>query len=160
MRDHRICAQMTTLNEGLQQTWYHGRVASVGDTVHKFTPNLAIYFNNAFESAAALTNQLRAMLRPPGILGTKTSPTLEDVTSSFSAYQIARFPWVLEQYKLSHWYLMFITWDTWILKWNDRLLSRIIPDSALMKQVLESFKGVGRLEFLKDAEKGEGVGHF
>lgn len=160
MWDHRIRAKMTTLEQGVQQTWYHGRVVLVGDTVHKFTPNLAIGFNNAFESAAALTNQLHAMLHSPAILGTKTSPTLEDITKAFLAYKNARFPRVLEQYKLSHWHLRFITWNTWILKWNDKLLSRITPNSAMMKQVLEPFKGVGRLEFLKIPKREKGWGAF
>lgn len=160
MWDHRIRAKMTTLDEGIQQTWYHGRVVLVGDAVHKFTPNLANGFNNAFESAAALTNQLHAMLHSPTISGTETSPTLEDITTAFSAYKKARFPRVLEQYKLSHWHLRFITWNTWITKWNNKLFSRIIPESAMMKQVLEPFKGVGRLEFLKMPKREKGWGAF
>ncbi|KAL4981505.1 hypothetical protein BDW68DRAFT_192893 [Aspergillus falconensis] len=49
----------TLLEEGLFQTWHHGRIVCLGDSVSKMTPNMAQGANTAIEGAAALANTLR-----------------------------------------------------------------------------------------------------
>ncbi|KAL5336889.1 hypothetical protein BJX70DRAFT_409554 [Aspergillus crustosus] len=49
----------TLLEEGLLQTWHHGRIVCVGDSVSKMTPNIAQGANTAIEGAASLANALR-----------------------------------------------------------------------------------------------------
>ncbi|KAL4886087.1 hypothetical protein BJY04DRAFT_213623 [Aspergillus karnatakaensis] len=51
----------THLQEGVFDTWSRGRITCIGDTVFKFTPNLAQGANLCIESAAALANTLHGI---------------------------------------------------------------------------------------------------
>ncbi|KAL4981578.1 hypothetical protein BDW68DRAFT_183353 [Aspergillus falconensis] len=51
----------TECQEGLLSIWSFGRIACIGDTVFKLTPNLGIGANLCIESAAALANTLQQL---------------------------------------------------------------------------------------------------
>lgn len=48
------------------------------------------------------------------------------------------------------------------MKWTDRLMSLYLPmpESAITKQTMEPFKGVGRLNFLDMPTREKGYGSF
>jgi 2-polyprenyl-6-methoxyphenol hydroxylase-like FAD-dependent oxidoreductase len=46
------------LEEGIFKLWTYGRIACVGDSVHKMTPNIGAGGNAGIESAAALANAI------------------------------------------------------------------------------------------------------
>ncbi|KAE8313486.1 hypothetical protein BDV41DRAFT_588138 [Aspergillus transmontanensis] len=56
--EQRRTFHMTALEEGLLRTWHYGRIACIGDSVSKMTPNQGQGANTAIEAAAGLTNVL------------------------------------------------------------------------------------------------------
>lgn len=48
--------------EAQMKRWSWGRIACVGDGVHKMTPNMGAGGNAAMETAAALANELKKMV--------------------------------------------------------------------------------------------------
>ncbi|KAH8657823.1 hypothetical protein BX600DRAFT_468187 [Xylariales sp. PMI_506] len=76
---------MTQMHQGVAKKWHSGRVVLLGDSAHKVTPNLGIGAILAFESAASLTNHLRALLR------SSPEPDAAAVEAAFAAFQAERF---------------------------------------------------------------------
>ena len=54
--------QLVSTEEGAFQLWTWGRIACLGDSIHKMTPNLGAGANSAIESAAALANELKSLV--------------------------------------------------------------------------------------------------
>jgi hypothetical protein len=59
--DHRLSWRLVPLEEAKLQLWTWGRVALLGDSVHKTTPNLGAGGNAAMESAAVLANEMKLL---------------------------------------------------------------------------------------------------
>jgi len=59
--EKNIASNLVVLEEGTFDVWTHGRIACVGDSVHKMTPNVGYGGNAAIESAAALANVIKKM---------------------------------------------------------------------------------------------------
>jgi len=70
------------LEKGIYAEWHKGRVVLVGDAVAKYSPNLAIGFTNAFESSAALVNQLHRLVMSEG----EGKATTAEIESAFRGY--------------------------------------------------------------------------
>ncbi|KAF9895146.1 hypothetical protein FE257_000048 [Aspergillus nanangensis] len=66
--------QSTVLEEGLLQTWHHGRIVCVGDSM---TPNIAQGANTGIEGAAALANVLLRIGRIPNPSEAEIAPLLQ-----------------------------------------------------------------------------------
>ncbi|KXH50583.1 hypothetical protein CSAL01_11463 [Colletotrichum salicis] len=58
----RLKAQMISLEEGVLENWFFGRIVLAGDAVHKVTPNSALGGNTAMEDAVTLANTIHALL--------------------------------------------------------------------------------------------------
>lgn len=81
-----IACNLVALEEAEFKTWTFGRVACLGDSIHKMTPNAGHGGNATIESAAALANCLKR-------LHDKQSgehPSLAQVTECLTAYQQSR----------------------------------------------------------------------
>ncbi|KAH7402239.1 hypothetical protein DE146DRAFT_459836 [Phaeosphaeria sp. MPI-PUGE-AT-0046c] len=74
--------------EAQLKRWTWGRMACVGDSVHKMTPNLGAGGNAAIESAAALANEMKIMMDKSGSKGT---PSFGDVKKHLENYQKIRY---------------------------------------------------------------------
>ncbi|KAJ3498607.1 hypothetical protein NLG97_g983 [Lecanicillium saksenae] len=71
----QVCVSysLVPLEEALFEKWSWRRIATVGDSAHKMTPNHGQAGNNAVESAAALANQLKRLHK----IGVCTTETIE-----------------------------------------------------------------------------------
>ncbi|OHE97146.1 hypothetical protein CORC01_07587 [Colletotrichum orchidophilum] len=58
----RLKAQMISLEEGVLEHWFFGRIVLAGDAVHKVTPNSALGGNTAMEDAVTLANTIHGLL--------------------------------------------------------------------------------------------------
>jgi 2-polyprenyl-6-methoxyphenol hydroxylase-like FAD-dependent oxidoreductase len=77
---------LACLEEGTFKLWTWGRIACVGDSVHKMTPNIGAGGNAGIESAAALANAVKSIAeKSHGQL-----PGNELVESELQAYQKRR----------------------------------------------------------------------
>ncbi|KAL4966134.1 FAD-dependent oxidoreductase [Aspergillus stella-maris] len=63
LQDNTKHCSATMLEEGLFETWHHGRIVCIGDSVSKMTPNMAQGANTAVESAAVLANAIYRISR-------------------------------------------------------------------------------------------------
>jgi hypothetical protein len=83
---NRMSYTLVALEEAEYKKWTWGRIACLGDSIHKMTPNAGHGGNGAIESAAAFANSIKAMLdKTPG-----GHPTYEQVTSCLAGYQKVR----------------------------------------------------------------------
>ncbi|APA15879.1 hypothetical protein sscle_15g106490 [Sclerotinia sclerotiorum 1980 UF-70] len=82
---HRIVANFVAIEEMENEHWFWNRVACLGDSIHKMTPNLGQGANCAIESAAEMANSLAKVLREDG-----TKPTIEEIRSALSLYHQKR----------------------------------------------------------------------
>ncbi|KAH7056226.1 hypothetical protein BKA57DRAFT_522308 [Linnemannia elongata] len=79
------------LEEKVFKTWYHGRVALMGDACHKLNPSGGHGAVTAMHDAVALANLIYSM-------PTKTST---DIGNIFKEYQEERYPAVMESFENS-----------------------------------------------------------
>jgi 2-polyprenyl-6-methoxyphenol hydroxylase-like FAD-dependent oxidoreductase len=83
----KTSAALVALEEAEFKTWTWGRIACIGDGIHKMTPNFGQGGNAAIESATTVANNLHLLLKSVP-LGQK--PALEQVTACLKAYQAKR----------------------------------------------------------------------
>lgn len=76
---------LLSFNTKVLQTWTFGRIACVGDSIHKFTPDAGQGGNSSIESAAALANALKRLADT-----VKGRPTKAQVEDSLKEYQKSR----------------------------------------------------------------------
>lgn len=114
--ENRETASMTTLEENTFKTWHHGRLALLGDSVHKMTPNIGQGANMAIEDAAALTNLLRDLLAQGGT----SLPTNTQIDTLLHQYRSIRHERVYSIYRISRFLVRFQAQDGFI----NSLLSR------------------------------------
>lgn len=72
--------------EAQMKRWSWGRIACVGDGVHKVTPNMGAGGNAAMETAAALANELKKMVDT----AEKGKPSYETIKARLGDYQKTR----------------------------------------------------------------------
>lgn len=59
--NNTLASNLVVLEEATFEVWTHGRIACVGDSIHKMTPNIGYGGNTAIESAAALASAIKEM---------------------------------------------------------------------------------------------------
>ncbi|KAL4748884.1 hypothetical protein BDW72DRAFT_214420 [Aspergillus terricola var. indicus] len=101
--DSREVATMTPLEEGLLQTWHHGRMVLVGDSAHKMTPNIGQGANMAIEDAARLASLLNHLVNSR----TGQQPTATDVEVMLQDYRNSRFSRARSIYNTSRFLVRF-----------------------------------------------------
>ncbi|CAD6448953.1 adfad4e9-b5e3-45ae-8931-93e470393dc3 [Sclerotinia trifoliorum] len=82
---HRVVANFVAVEEMENEHWFWNRVACLGDSIHKMTPNLGQGANCAIESAAEMANSLAKVLRDDG-----GKPTIEEIRSALLLYHEKR----------------------------------------------------------------------
>ena len=79
---NRTSYTLVTTEEAEYKQWTWGRIACLGDSIHKMTPNAGAGGNACIESAAALANSIKAMMDKSG-----PRPSLEAIKQCLSTYQ-------------------------------------------------------------------------
>ncbi|KAK4210230.1 hypothetical protein QBC37DRAFT_322572 [Rhypophila decipiens] len=82
--ERRTATTLTALEEAVHHHWAFERIVCLGDSIHKMTPNIGQGGNWAIESAAALTNELHALMK------STSSPTLAQLQTALKAYEESR----------------------------------------------------------------------
>lgn len=100
-------AAMVNQEEGYVDKWYHGRVALVGDAVHKATSASGLGFNTGVSSAAALANELYRVLE------SDPDPSTSALEDAFAQYQQVRTPEGTQLFTRGKADLRDSTWATW-----------------------------------------------
>ncbi|KAK4149757.1 hypothetical protein C8A00DRAFT_37653, partial [Chaetomidium leptoderma] len=83
-----VSSRLVAIEEAKFNLWHWGRIACVGDAVHKSTPNLGIGGNSAVESAAAIANGIKRLADSWSATGRR--PSQQDVERMLDEYQRGR----------------------------------------------------------------------
>lgn len=84
--DNRSSYTLVPTEEAQMKRWSWGRIACVGDCIHKMTPNMGAGGNAAIETAAALANELKRMIDT----AEKEKPSYDDIKAHLGSYQKLR----------------------------------------------------------------------
>jgi hypothetical protein len=79
---------LVATEEAHNETWCWGRIACIGDSIHKVTPNAGAGGNMAIESAAALANSLYSLVH--NHTNEKQKIQLPEITRALEAYHNSR----------------------------------------------------------------------
>ncbi|KAI1611563.1 hypothetical protein EDD36DRAFT_441678 [Exophiala viscosa] len=82
--ENRIKYMCLPLEEAFFEHWSYGRIACIGDTAHKWTPNLGAGANNAIEDAATTANALHILSQ------SKTPPDHKAIEAALSGIRERR----------------------------------------------------------------------
>lgn len=83
---NRVSFTLVPTEEAQLKRWSWGRIACVGDSVHKMTPNMGAGGNSAMETVAALANELKKMVNTVE----KGKPNYDTVRTHLRNYQEIR----------------------------------------------------------------------
>ncbi|OJJ42589.1 hypothetical protein ASPZODRAFT_162178 [Penicilliopsis zonata CBS 506.65] len=123
----RTCS-MVALEENLFKTWHHGRIVCIGDSISKMTPNIGQGAQMSIESAAGLTNALRALVNA------HEKPATHEITAALDDFQRSLAPRLVRINKFSRQATRLQTMDglsrrllaRYILPWfSDRMADSI-----------------------------------
>jgi 2-polyprenyl-6-methoxyphenol hydroxylase-like FAD-dependent oxidoreductase len=84
--ERREVASLVPTEEAEFKLWHWGRIACVGDSIHKMTPQAGQGGNIAVESAAAMANKLFNLNKQAN----GKNPTLHEIQAAFEQYQKKR----------------------------------------------------------------------
>lgn len=121
--DSRVKANMVALEDGVLQSKWNtgGRVALMGDSVHKSTINIGLGGNLAVEGVVHLVNELVPLVRQCEASGRK--PTKSEITAVFDTYEEKQRPHAKKVVTMSGYVTRYEAMETWWL----RLLRRVSP---------------------------------
>ncbi|KAL7917937.1 hypothetical protein ACQKWADRAFT_305527 [Trichoderma austrokoningii] len=121
--DSRVKANMVSLEDGILQSKWNtgGRVALMGDSVHKSTINVGLGGNLAVEGVVHLVNELVPLVRQCEASGRK--PTRCEITAALDAYEEKQRPHAKMIVTVSRFVTRYEAMETWWL----RLLRRVSP---------------------------------
>lgn len=121
--DSRVKANMLSLEDGVLQSKWNtgGRVALMGDSVHKSTINAGLGGNLAVEGVVHLVNGLVPLVRECDASGRK--PTRAEITDVLDTYEEQQRPHAKTIVTMSRYLTRYEAMETWWL----RLLRRVSP---------------------------------
>ncbi|KAK4134625.1 FAD/NAD(P)-binding domain-containing protein [Trichocladium antarcticum] len=83
-----VSSRLVAIEEGKFKLWHWGRIACMGDSIHKSTPNLGAGGNAAIETAATLANGITRLADACAASG--RHPTQAEIESMLTEYQRSR----------------------------------------------------------------------
>lgn len=137
-------AHIVSLEEGVLQHWHFGRLALLGDAVHKVTPNAGFGGSTAMESAVTLTNRLKAALDAHP----SKKPSDVEINAALQGYRDERMPRVTEMFWVSWGLTRLQAYDGWPMYLLQRWLLPRLGLDWVGKNVAESCCKAPQLDFV------------
>lgn len=110
---------LVNLEEGVVKNWHWGgRVVLAGDAAHKFTPSTGLGCNFGIIDTAALVNELHDMM----VATEGKTPTKEQISAAFQAYQDVRYAEAVSGCKEAGDATTMSTWSGGVAKLMDKWL--------------------------------------
>ncbi|KAL6861996.1 FAD binding domain protein [Trichoderma novae-zelandiae] len=140
----RTRAAVISLEECVMDHWHHGRIALVGDAVHKVHPNLALGGNSAVEGVARLVNHIHKAMQITR--GPKPSGTA--LNAAFAAYEKEMKQRMRELMSISNMAARLHTYATPIHKLLANWILPIADDRLFANHMSKYFAAGPKLNFL------------
>jgi hypothetical protein len=145
----RTKAQLISLEEGVLDHWFFGRTVMAGDAIHKVTPNSALGGCTAMEDAAAITNQLHALLnRHPN-----KKPSTVEISAAVQEYQDPRLARVKTIVKVGGDLTRLQAYDGWYFYIMQRWITPWICLDTLAINIAKLCSAGTKLSFVDFAEQ-------
>ncbi|KAH8131880.1 FAD/NAD(P)-binding domain-containing protein, partial [Trichoderma asperelloides] len=150
--DSRVKASMLPLEDGILKSKWNtgGRVALMGDSVHKSTINLGLGGNLAVEGVVHLVNELVPLVRGCEASGRK--PTRKEITAVLDAYEEKQRPHAKTIVTISGYFTRYEAMETWWLR-ILRHVSPWISDKRKAKIFVGYINEAPRLNFLPNPDE-------
>ncbi|PTB69404.1 FAD/NAD(P)-binding domain-containing protein [Trichoderma citrinoviride] len=84
----RMTSGMSDLQEGICNNWGWGRIALVGDAIHKVCPNAGLGYQSGIQDVVSLVNNLRQLLASPGA---SRNPSVAELEAMYTSYRAQRW---------------------------------------------------------------------
>ncbi|KAI1169348.1 hypothetical protein F5B18DRAFT_646207 [Nemania serpens] len=150
--NNRTRSNLISLEEGVLERWYHGRIVLAGDAVHKATPNIALGGNAAMEDIVTLVNGLHRLLKE----GQGSKPEATALDGVLKGYQAER----MERAK----YMVFISGLTSRIQVQQTLahkavglLMPLLPIGPVASHFSEYIRAGPKLDFVDDESSVSGL---
>ncbi|KAI8630518.1 hypothetical protein F5Y19DRAFT_48544 [Xylariaceae sp. FL1651] len=140
---HKTRAHIVSLEEGVLKHWHFGRLALLGDSAHKVTPNAGFGGSTAMEGAVVLTNHLKAALDAHP----NKKPSRVELSEALEAYQQERHPRVTEIFWVSWAQTRFHAYDGWHMWFFHRFVLPILGLDFVGEQVAKTCCEAPQLSF-------------
>lgn len=142
---HKIRAHLIGLEEGIFKHWHFGRLALVGDSVHKVTPNFALGANCALDSSAALLNEVVSLVKsgPEG-----TRPSRSAISAMFERYQESRKPRMQRAFDVTHFLTRIHSCDGPLNHFIMRVIFPLTGQAVYADQLADLCAGAPKFNFL------------
>ncbi|KAK1240072.1 hypothetical protein MKX08_007514 [Trichoderma sp. CBMAI-0020] len=152
--ESRVKANMLSLEDGVLKSKWNtgGRVALMGDSVHKSTINVGLGGNLAVEGVVHLVNELVPLVRQCDESGRK--PTRIEITAVLDTYEEKQRPHAKTIVTMSRYVTRYEAMETWWLRLL-RHMSPWISDKAKAKAYVGYVNEAPWLNFLPDPYEKE-----
>ncbi|KAI0842701.1 FAD binding domain protein [Hypoxylon sp. FL0890] len=145
---NRYRGALISLEEGVLEHWYHGRIALAGDSVHKVTPNIAFGGNLAMESVVALCNCIQEMM----VAQRGAKPSRATIEKAFAKYQAKQKDRAREVMNVSGQITKLQAWYTPLYKFAANWVSPYLPDRTIANQLGEVIRKAPKLDYVNFAD--------
>ncbi|KAI1126927.1 hypothetical protein F5Y10DRAFT_293278 [Nemania abortiva] len=140
---HRTRAHIVSFEEGVLQHWHFGRLALLGDAVHKVTPNAGFGGSTAMEGAVVLANHLKAALDAHP----SKKPSDVEISEALEGYQKERLPRATEIFWVSWAQTRFHAYDGWPMYLFHRWILPVLGLDWMGQQVAKTCCDAPQLYF-------------
>ncbi|KAK1253271.1 hypothetical protein MKX07_001348 [Trichoderma sp. CBMAI-0711] len=147
----RMTAGMSDLQEGTCNNWGWGRIALVGDSIHKVCPNAGVGYQSGIQDVVSLVNNLRRLVTSSGA---SKNPSVSDLEAMYKTYQAERWDDLAFDASLSAHTARIQAWGNWWYYILGRFLT--VPNFAdyIMTNMVQTPVWRKRLAFdFLDAEE-------
>jgi 2-polyprenyl-6-methoxyphenol hydroxylase-like FAD-dependent oxidoreductase len=105
--NRRINSSMASIEEGMTNHWSWGRIVLIGDSCHKYAPNLGYGYQGGLQDVVALCNRLHSAVdqAPDGM------PSTTSLSQVFQSYHAFRREPANRDAKLSAFVIRTTAWD-------------------------------------------------
>ncbi|EHK25917.1 uncharacterized protein TRIVIDRAFT_218089 [Trichoderma virens Gv29-8] len=129
---NRMTGGMSDLQEGICNNWGWGRIALVGDSIHKECPNAGLGYQNGIQDVVSLVNHLRQMVVSSE---PSTGPSVSALEAMYKSYQSQRWDALSLDASLSAHTARIHAWaNTWYY-----LIARIVLVPRFMDYIINEW---------------------
>ncbi|KAI0456729.1 FAD binding domain-containing protein [Xylaria acuta] len=142
---NKIRGHLIGLEEGIFDHWYNGRIALVGDSVHKVTPNFALGAMCALESTVVLLNKIVRMHKT---LNPGERPSKSTIEALFHSYQEERKPRMQAAFDASAFITRLQAYDGNLKHFIMRCIFPVQGQATYADQLADLVSGSPKFDFL------------
>ncbi|KAL9561360.1 hypothetical protein ACKAV7_014715 [Fusarium commune] len=145
----RTRAQMISLEEGVLDHWFFGRIVMAGDALHKATPNSGLGGSTAMEDAASIANAIHKL----SVTHPNRKPTDDEIHDELQDYQTTRIRRVKKIVEVAGEVTRKQAYDGWVNYFSYRWLLPFIGMECIAHKTAKLCAGAPKLTYVQFGEE-------